>query len=289
MAKRSYISPKGVSSVNAGELLGLYARERGIGSGTLVWFQCVVARWSRFLGRESCVDDFTDAAVNAWLATLLDEGLLSRQTVRGYRRCLLMLWRFGFAEGHTDVAPRKVRAIKVPTTIPVAWSAAEVDQLVTAASKLTGCFQRSMILVVWDSGLRLGDVLRLKRSDFDGEGRGTLLQGKTGWPVYFRLRPATLATIAKTFGDGIPERDRIFGDALCRRGVFVGMKRLATAAGLCGGTKKIRKSGASAVERQQPGAAQRYLGHRTPGLAARFYLDPRIVGSDPPRPPELPG
>lgn len=64
--------------------------------------------------------------------------------------------------------------------------------------------------------------------------------------------------------------------------------RLVLASGIRpGGTRRIRRGGASEVEKHQPGTAGRFLGHLTPGLAARHYLDPTITNVRPVSPPEL--
>jgi hypothetical protein len=47
-----------------------------------------------------------------------------------------------------------------------------------------------------------------------------------------------------------------------------------------------RRTGATFVERDHPGAAMRYLGHKSPGLAYRHYVDRSKLG-DAIQPPEL--
>jgi len=280
--------------VRIDELLRQYLLERDLEPASAKQFLTVLTRFDLHLKRRSEADDFKSEIVNAWLTAMLNEGL-SRRTVRGYGGRLLTLWRWAFDVGHVQSPPSRVKKISVPDLIPVGFTRDELERLLAEAAKLTGCFRRSkvsrphfavaLLRVVWDSGLRAGDLRRLTRMDYAHDGLGVILQGKTGWPKTFRLSPSTMEAIEATYP---PERTRIFGDAISRRRLFKWVKRIVDAAGMTGGTKKIRKGGASAVENAQPGGAMRYLGHRTPGLAARFYLDPRIVGGNPPGPPELP-
>lgn len=276
------------------ELVSAYADSHDLERGTLVWFNCAASRWARHLGRLPDVADFTDAAFNAWLTAELKGARLSRQTVSSYRRAVLMLWRWGWREGHIAVCPRNLKPVKAPLPIPVGLAACDVDRLLSAAAKVPGRFRktgvlksaffRALILLCWDSGLRLGDCLRITWVDIE---RGVIPQKKTGYPKSFRLSPPTRSALRDVRLKGEP---RVLGGVVTRRYVVTGMKKIREAAGLpIGGTKAIRKGGASLVEREMKGAAQHYLGHRTPGLAARHYLDPSIVNDEPPTPPPLTG
>lgn len=276
------------------ELLSRYADGHDLNRGTLVWFNCAIARWARHLEHLPVAEDFNDRAFNAWLTAEVTGGQISRQTVSSYRRAILMLWRWGWREGHLASPPKNPKVIKAPLPVPTGTSAADVDRLLSAAAKLTGEFRRSkiskaayyraLVLLVWDSGLRLSDALRVTWAELE---RGCVVQKKTGWPKYFRLREPTRKALEAARIKGEP---RALGAAVSRRHALVGMKRLREAAELSvGGTKAIRKGAASAVERDHPGQAGRFLGHRTQGLAERHYIDPNIAGREPPMPPPLAG
>lgn len=65
-------------------------------------------------------------------------------------------------------------------------------------------------------------------------------------------------------------------------------RELRTTARVDGGAmQRLRRSSASEVERVTPGAAAAFLGHATPGLAERCYIDPRIAGPRPVSPTRL--
>lgn len=273
-------------------LAAKYAAQCDIAPGTAQWLRYVAANYSRFLGHPAAIADVNDGSVNAWLAAMLANGL-ARRTVRSYRGAMLMLWRFAIDGGLTDASPAKLRKVKVERILPLAWTERELVALLDQALSLGGrykcgvsrsTFWAALILVLWDTGMRIGDALRLRRDQINQDGRGCIVQGKTEWPLMFQLSPRTLAAVRELESE---ERLLLFGDCLSRDWVFEIFKRLATGAGLVGGTKKIRKSGATAVERATPGSAMGYLGHKSPGLAYQYYVDPRIVGEGKPMPPPL--
>lgn len=263
-----------------------YATERDIAPATGCWLRYVAGRYSVHLGRIALATDLTDDAVNAWLAALLKENL-ARRTVRGYRGALVMLWRFAVEIGLLDALPLRLRKIKVPKLIPTACDEGEAARLVAQALGLPGFYQcgvrRSifwvgLILAIWDSGLRIGDLLRLRKDQVGKDGTGCIVQHKTGWPKVFRFREKAMEAIREVCAATGDSNPLIFGGVISRKTVFVTFRRIADGASFKGGTKLLRKSGATALERQTPGAAMLYLGHQTPGLAYRHYIDPRLLG-----------
>lgn len=276
------------------DLLAAYTLSHDLAPTSRQQLRLTIDRYERWLGRAGTVLDLEDDSCNRWLQSMQDSGL-SRTTVRGQRANLLTLWRWACEECGHDVWPRRVRKIRAPVPIPEAWSECQMRSLLTEAAKQHGRFKRSrvrradywraLILVAWDSALRLGDLLRLRFDQVGDDGCVVLQQSKTGWPIVCRLRPETVAAVQVI---RLPPRDRVFGDGLSRGHLFREFRLIVKAAGLVGGTKRIRRGAATAVERLMPGSAQRQLGHRTPGLAARHYIDPRLLGGDGrPRPPKI--
>lgn len=275
------------------DLIDGYARDNDISAGYTQQLHLAVTRFGKFLGRDATLDDLQDKQVNDWLAHLLKSGL-SRRTVRSKRGHLLVLWRSAYVEGLVDVAPRKLRRVDCPRLIPEASEYEEAQRLLEECRQLPGVFRRSkvpraafwsaFVLIIWEAGLRLGDVLALRPKDITASGMLGIIQQKTGWPLITQLSPECLTEIKATFPSG---RQRIFGDALSRGQIFRQFREITARAGFNGGTKRLRKSGATAVEKACKGAAPAYLGHRTPATAYAHYVDPRIATRDRPSPPPL--
>lgn len=249
--------------------------------------------FGRHLGRPAATADLADDTVNRWLVAYANGR--RPHTVRGKRTALLVLWRWGYAEGFCEQPPRRVRKIVLPRLLPEAWGQADLRNLLAAAGSLSGhirrwrvpwrSYYRALILVGYDSGLRLGDLLVLRWEQIEPDGTLLVVQGKTNWPLLARLRPETLATLEAIRH---PEQSRplaLLKPPALRRG----WKRVLLAAGLRGAIQQLRRSGATSVEASQPGAATAYLGHRTPGIAQRHYVDPRIARQAVRQPPPLVG
>lgn len=279
--------------MNLHQLIDRYATGRDVTPGYVQQLRLAVAKFEGFLGRSAGLADLADDPVNRWMVALLKANL-ARRTVRSKRGHLLVLWRFAYAESLTNVAPRKLRQVSCPKLIPEASEPQAVARLLDVVAKIPGVFRRSrvpraafwtaLILLTWESGLRLGDLLKLQRGQISSRGVLGVIQNKTSWPLVCQLSPECMAAIAATFP---PERKRIFGDALSRGRMLIEFRKIAREAGFPGGTKRIRKSGATAVERLQPGAATAYLGHQSPTVAYQFYVDPRLAQRDKRSPPRL--
>ena len=272
-----------------------YTLETELSPRTIDNYRGTVSRFSRWLGCPARLGNLTDDAVNRWLVSILNKGR-SPKTAKNERNALLALWRAAYEAQLVPCKPERIRKINVPASLPEAWDERQLVALLAVADLLRGrlrrgrirkaAFFRAFIMAGYDSGLRLADLLALRRDQIAPDGSVAVLQQKTQWPVLARLRPETLAAMNAIARDGEP---LVFGGVVGRRQLFAHFGRLVRLAGLVGGTRKLRRSGASLLERVCPGAAPYYLGHRGPAMAARHYLDPRIVGRDRPMPPPLAG
>lgn len=246
-----------------------------------------VRSFERFLGRLANWRDLTDQSVNGWIVHELDRGL-SPYTVKSRRGDLLRLWRYAVDAGLTSIAPARVRVVKCPELIPHAFLTDELKALTKAAKRMRGEYHKvgiprrlwwgSFLRAQYDTALRLGDLLRLEKSQIGHDGYVLLVQHKTGHRHRVQFRPSTLALIEKCWA-AQPDR-RLIWPMFCTRENFSrAFNRLRELAGLPQGTSKwIRRSSASYVEEAYPGMASHHLGHRSPDQARRHYLDLRIVG-----------
>lgn len=253
----------------------------------------------RWAGHAIRLDELSDDLLNRWLIALGER--MKPRSVKHHRINLVVLWRAAHDADLTTVGPRRVRKIKVPRVIPLAWTIAEMQAILRAASKVKGTFRykaarkvkrcdfwRAYIMLAWDSGLRPSDLRIIRFDEIAADGTLVHVQSKTGDVKTCHLQPETVKAVQKLRGE---DRERIFGDVLpCPDAIRRQFKAaVLTRAGLVGTPKKLRKSSASAVEAIQPGAATIHLGHRTPDMARAHYIDPRIAKPMMTRPPRLVG
>lgn len=270
-----------------------YALEQGLGGGSAELLSRTVREFSTFLGHDARFEDLQDGKVNQWLSTF--DGRRKQVTIANKRRQLLTIWRAAFARGMVDRMPNRVRRFRLPEEVPRAWTLHEIQSLRLAAKRLPGSFKKNgikradwMVAFVdfeWDTALRLGDTLAVDKSHLWPGNYLVIVQRKTGRQHRCQLSDRTMESLRRL---DYQNRDRLFPLWSDRWAFYKLFRALKALAGLPHGSSKwLRRSSATYVEKRQPGAAMRHLGHRTPGLAYKHYVDPGICQEEVPRPPEL--
>jgi hypothetical protein len=128
-------------------------------------------------------------------------------------------------------------------------------------------------------------VLRIRYSWIQKSGLIALVQSKTGRPHLVRLRQPTIDLIGQIDRTG---RETVFGGLVGNRYLSHLLDKVFTRAGIPEGSLKwFRRSGATHVEIDHPGAGWKFLGHTTPRVAEQSYLDKLQIGEDPLAPPEI--
>lgn len=249
-------------------------------------------------GRPLYLHDLSDDTLNAWAAAMRAAGLKPK-TIKNKLSCLLALWRHAWQTQRLASRPERVVKIRVPDGQPVAWSVDEFTRLVAAAEDVPGYFRATGLRradfwaafawVVFDTGLRLGDVLELRRVQFSAAGQAGVVQHKTGRLHAVQVRPATLSRIDRLGPfDGDGRDGLVFWWPVNSRGFYQQLGRVVAAAGLNndhGLTRRLRRTSATAFERVAPGQAWVHLGHSAPGLDRRSYVDRSKLPAARPLPP----
>lgn len=267
-----------------------YELKRSICEGTAEGYRQAVRSLNRFAGRQVTLDELAPDLVNSWIRSLT----VAPTTIAHRRRHALTLWR---AASEDELCPPpamwKIRRVRTPPRVPLAWTAEEVRLLAHAAKQLDGDYPKNgvrrsffwqvALRVAWDTALRTGDLLLLDPGIFRAEHKTVVVQHKTGKPVLVGIHPTTASFLKAVphwpFIVWWPYSDEYF------RTEFQTVVKLA---GLKGSFKKLRKSSGSDVERHHPGWGSAHLGHSFgPKISHMFYFDPRITGSDKPMPEEL--
>ncbi len=253
-----------------------YRIQRALRESSEYYHRRSLAVFCDWLGRDPPIGQVDDEMVSAFVRDMAAS--YAPKTIQRLRANVLSTVRHA-ARGGLAQMPVQPRSVRVPPSLPEAWTVDQVRQLLGACGSVRhGAYLRACILVIWDAGLRYTDARTLTRAEIAA---GARQQNKTGEPVRITLRPTTQAALEELSGDP-PLR---YGG---QRHSYEWWRELCQVAGVPhGGPQRLRRSAATELERHQPGAATAFLGHRSGDLARRHYLDPRILHREPPRPPEL--
>lgn len=242
--------------------------------------------------REIKIDEITCDLVNEWLSELKARSF-AIHSIDTQRRHLLAIWRSAFDDGLNNNPPLRVKKLRKPRLIVVAYSHAEIRSLLSAAAQLKGRhtngnfrrdFWRAMIHAAYCTGLRRSDLLTIFKSQVQSDGTLHTIQHKTGYSVCVRLSPDALMFASRLkCPNGLLLPWPYRKDALAPR-----FKMICRKAGVNRGSLKwIRRSAASYAEKANPGAGARLLGHRGEQVFRQHYEDPTITRQNPFMPPPL--
>jgi integrase len=225
------------------------------------------------------VADLSPSLINTYLTTALRQ--LAPTTVANHRRMLQTLYRDAVANGVATEYADPIRRVKHFFPPPRAWTLEELGRLLKAAKEMRGgtlkhpckysVLMPAWVLVGYVTGLRRGDLLSIRWDQIRGD-RLAVMQSKTSRVHVCVLDEAALEALEK-----IPRYDRmIFGTIISACQIKKTMRRLVKLAGLDGTGKFLRRSSATYAELSGMSATLQ-LGHQTPGLAFRHYVDPVIL------------
>ncbi len=281
-------------------LRDVYLVERRIKLCTSARYDRAIRTFGEFVGHPIRLEELSDHLASKWVLWL-EAGGASPKTCHSFRRDVLTVWRRAAKHKLCDPPSDDIRTVKLPRPNPDAWSIEEVRKILATCDRMTGFFKngipkskylRLLIETAYQTGLRRGDLLRLTVSDVNDDGVISTLMGKT-----LDGHISTLESETRELFMGMAQRLKEDGDPLWEqplhwptneRTLYALLHKVRRMAGVktSGALQKLRRTGATYVEKQYPGAAMRFLGHRTPGLAYRHYVDRSKLGP-PPRPPAL--
>lgn len=221
---------------------------------------------------------------------------LAAVTRANIRRELLTLWRFAFEHSYTDIAPLRVCRIKATPQPPRAWSLDTLRRLLAAAEqdvrpvsrRCSGLLWREIlpcwIVVGYDTGLRFSDLLHLNHGNIVN-GCVICTAQKTGKYTVRAISSAGLQYVHRLI-DKSPD-GTLFRWAVPRRRILRKWRDFLREQGVVGSSRWLRRSGATYVEMNRAGEAQKFLGHSNASLAMRHYLDQTLSTCLPESPPPL--
>ncbi len=247
-------------------------------------------KFCEWTGCDPGIDGLDCGPVNEFLAHLKSIGKRP-DTIAGYRRALLVIWNEAYQSRDNDNAPLRVRKIKTPRDPVEAIPQTDIRKLLAHVAALAGYFpngvKRSVfwtgaISSAYSTGLRRGDLLRVKRDQIGRSGVANVMQSKTGHPVPVRFSPEALAAIEQMAVSELALPWPYHCNALSRQ-----FRKLAKSADVRGQFRWLRRSAASYSERERKGNGRRTLGHRSERVFQDFYEDLSITEPEPISPPPL--
>lgn len=272
------------------ELFATYAAMRLLGrsEANRHQYRVTVSRFAKHLGRTPTIADLTDLNVATLMQTMLDKGR-SPATCNKARDHLTAMWRFASRHRLIDTWP-EVKSVPEPERVPVAWTVEELDALLGVIADLEGAiggtpaadWWTALIMVLWDTGERIGAVLQLRWSDlrlmhgtvvFRAETR----KGRTRDRLH-HLHPDTVTRLRR-----LAHHPQVFHWDRSYNLIWSHFGRLLTKAGLPADRRskfhRIRKTAAS-YYKANGGNPTELLDHSSERIT-RAYLDPTIVGVRP--------
>jgi integrase/plasmid maintenance system antidote protein VapI len=300
--QRSGVARPDVPAISLVDLLDAYIDhrngERAIGDELSPkthqhYSECIKA-FANWLGRPASTADLTVDNVNAFLVAM-HAAKRSPHGIKSVRTGLTVLMRFARLVGLSNEDAAFVRRIRCPRIDVQGYTREQMQQLVEECNRLHWIKQRSgldrrlyylsMFLVLWETGLRIGDIPAIRVEKFDPRGCLWALEHKTGKSRWRPLTPDATESIAALIALD-PGREFIWPGHKAAS-LMKTAKKIMRAAGLPGTSKFIRRGSASELDRLHPGQGWRFLSHSTPMVFENHYRVPAICDIDGIAPPAL--
>lgn len=273
----------------------VYQTEKQLRPRSVQQLEITIRLFDRWHGSPVTLEELNAPLLNKWL--MQSETSVAPKTVRNRRGDILAVWRYAAEEHGLCVPPidRRIRAVSVPKGIPEAWTIDEMKLILNATKNVPGYYQcgvkcadwwEGFVRVGYDTALRLSDLLSLP---VHIGGMFCVVQEKTQTALTCQLHRTTIETLERMRS---PERKALFEWNMDRTALWRHWKQfILEPAGLKTGHRegpqKLRRTSVSHLAAVSEHAAQRHLGHATPGLARRHYIDPNIADGPRQLPPEI--
>lgn len=267
----------GQTSTTLAAVIDRYAMLKpDLSRGASAQLRYTAARFSQYLGHEATTVNLTAESIAGFMVWLNRQGL-SPRTTKSKRTGLVTLWRWCHQQGLVDEPAVNVPTMKMPRRVPRAWRKDEFAALIAAAENHPrGDVLRALLLVLFDTGGRLGAVLSANESDYDpASGELLIYESKVKTEKVVKLSAMSQAALAK-----LPRgRGALIGPPSSPGRLRKHFKQLKIAAGLNPGKRvafqAVRRTKYSMVYAALgPAAASAHAGHTSD--LSQFYLDPRV-------------
>jgi integrase/recombinase XerD len=220
--------------------LEMLAAERGAARNTLDAYAADLADFAGFAAtRGQAVSAATAETLQAYMAGLAAAGLAARTAARRLS-CLRQFHRFMARDGvRRDDPTQTLDTPRLPRSLPKYLTEAEVDALLAAAAARAarpGLVATAALEVLYATGLRVSELLGLKRTALASRAELLMVRGKGGKerlvPLSDTARRAAAALVADDPKGGWLFSGRDPRHPMTRQGFGLLLKQVALAAGL---------------------------------------------------------
>lgn len=268
-------------------------RLRGKSANTSRLYECLFRALARHLLRPAQVDDLDELAIARYLDTRASKGL-SAYSVERERNQLLALARLAHERGMLKVRPVVAQA-PLPEATPRAWTVEQLATLMDAATRMNGMvgvvpagqWWPALLSVLWETGERVTAIIETPAANYQRPHLAVPAMSRKGG------RQEKLFTLSAETCEALDAIQGITGGqgkllpwTRNPTSLWGNMKQLVRRCHLGEGRgfrfHCVRRSTASHLAAAAgPGAATTLLGHSSPRLTTRWYLDPRITDTGP--------
>ena len=224
-------------------------------------------------------------SINAYLKRRLED--FSSVTAANERRQLMTLWRWAWENGKVKHPPRGVIRIKQRPKPIEAWTLGDLVKIIDKTEEYQGqvmrcgaeksLFLRSWIMLGYETGARWGDLWSMTEDSL----RGNVITWSTHKTNVVQHRPLTKRCLRDVNAMLEVSPDGSILSFVCnKRHAMRVMKKFLEECDMPGSSRWLRRSGATHVEITNPGKAKAFLGHKSPNMADKHYIDHSQIRSE---------
>lgn len=153
---------------------------RGNSEYTLSYYERCLKMFLDFCGSDLDVEDLDIMIFKSYQLYVSESREINKISVRTYARAVKVFYRWLYFENFIDIDINRLNLMKANKDVIVPLSDNEVKQLLNLYSNnsVMGCRNKTILMLMLDCGLRLGEVVNLKIHDVDFNNRYLVINGK---------------------------------------------------------------------------------------------------------------
>lgn len=153
---------------------------RGNSEYTISYYEHSLKMFLDFCGSDLDVEDLDIVTFKSYQLYIFESRQINKISVRTYARAVKVFFRWLYFENFIDIDINRLNLMKANKEVILPLSDSEVKQLLAIYdnSSLLSCRNRSIIMLMLDCGLRLGEIVNLQLNDIDSVNHYLVINGK---------------------------------------------------------------------------------------------------------------